>query len=146
MELPAHVQKELKLGSTVTDDELTTAADGWPLTGAAFGLTGAEFAAAVLALRTNQVTITVSTPSRVNQNSWMYLELSNQGVAEGWILTTPKLSSQLPPTAASKALVGAWFTNPAVINDQGIAPGLLLRGSTPTGRLTVFLSRLAPEW
>jgi hypothetical protein len=146
MEIPLHVQTELKVGSPISEDELSSAADAWPFTQSVFGLVGKEFTVAAVDLQAGNLSVAISQPRRVNLGSWMYLELTNNGVLESWALTTPQSGIRLPPTEVGQALVKAWFKHPAIIAKENIPSGLLVRGVAGGATLIDLSSRLATQW
>ena len=145
MELPEQVQNALGIGATITEQELIEAADACPLVTSTLGLSGREFADAVIDAATGAV-ITVTLPRRVNLNHWNYCEIANQGGVESWFLTTPNSAASLPATKIGKSLVSAWIQNPSVVNDGQVATGILIQSQMPGGVLTSFSGRFAAEW
>jgi hypothetical protein len=145
MEIPAHVQAAIGIGSPATEDQLATAADAWPAAQTTFGLSGKEFTEAIVKAQTEGGSIVVSRPTRVNRSSWKYLELFNKGDLESWSLSTPNAGAVSPPTAVGQGLVKAWLLDPTII-DNGISPGLLVHGTARNASLANFTHLLAKEW
>ncbi|MEN3333732.1 MAG: hypothetical protein V7641_3097 [Blastocatellia bacterium] len=146
MNLPAHIQAALGIGTPATDEQLYDAVGGWPVSRSAFGLSSEDFCAAASEADSGVEIIDLSPLKRMPDN-WNYLELILDGSREGFGVQTPKPGLGVPPTQTGQALVKGWFADSSiVVDDTAIHEGLLLRGMASVPKHRDFSRRLIETW
>lgn len=145
MDIPAHVQTALAVGSPIDEAALLAAAIASPLPQDIFGLSPQHFTAAVVDGATGAMSFTVSYPTHIPR-VWKYVELSVGGSLFSVAVCTPISVTNVPATAPAQSLVKAWLFNPAVIQATGVKPGQLVLGVASGATLASFASCFATEW
>lgn len=145
MDIPAHIQVALGIGTPATVDQLIAAFDGWSVSQSAFGLSTDDFSVAASEATSGAEDIAVSTLLRI-PNNWKYIELFIDGSRECFGVCTPKANSSVPPTLAGQALVKAWFVDSKIVDDTFIGEGLLVSGLSAQAKKRDFSRRLIDTW
>lgn len=145
MELPQHVQDILGAVSPITEEDLATHEATDPFAQSIFGLSATEFALAAANAAATITSFSVD-PARRAPLTWKYLEIVYDGTVECASVCTPESGGSFPPTAASQILVGAWFSDPTLVNEHGVAPRKVVRRVRAAGTSNPYFGRLIQEW
>jgi hypothetical protein len=143
MNIPPHIQVAFAIGEDASLEELENAVDGSPVPSSAFGLSTADFMAAVSDLDESDV-IDVSRLSRV-PSQWRYLEVSTDGSRQSFGICTPA-NADVPITHVGQAAVKAWFGEERMVENEQTVPGVLVRSVAQLSPLKDFARDLIETW
>jgi hypothetical protein len=145
MEIPAHIQVALNIGTPATAEQLEEAVSNWPDSQTTFGLSTDEFCAVAAEVEQGNDLIELSKSTRF-PNDWHYLELVSEGVRQCFGVCTPHKEVGLPPTEVGQALLKGWFENSEIVDNTTISEGILVIGTAPTFAHRDFSRQLIKTW